>query len=448
MPITWTMSRPVRITVLAARVVLGAGVLLEFARTGLHLDGAFGNIVDQWVYDPMLLLAAAICAARTFAGGRGRYGWLALGAGIASWAAGDVYYTHWLYNDPNPPYPSLADAGYLAFLPLAYVGFILLIKERVPKLTPGVWLDGVTAGLAVGAVSAAVVLQAVLSTTSGNVATVATNLSYPLGDALLLAMVVAAFSLTRWQPGGAWLLLGAGLAVFAIADSIYLYQAANDTYVDGSLIDATWPAGIALLANAAWVGETGRTERRSDVEGRSLLIVPASCVAIAVGVLVLDHFSPLNPLALVLAVATLAFVVARLAITFRENRRLFELTRYEAVTDPLTGLGNRRQLMNQLEDVLAHATPDDAWILVIFDLDGFKGYNDTFGHPAGDALLQHLGIRLAAVPGAGGAAYRLGGDEFCLLAPIRDVAVDQLLDHAISALSDRGDGFEIGRAHV
>ena len=55
------------------------------------------------------------------------------------------------------------------------------------------------------------------------------------------------------------------------------------------------------------------------------------------------------------------------------------------------------------------ASRDDPWLLIVFDLDGFKGYNDTFGHPAGDTLLQHLGAKLSTVPGEEGAAFRLGG---------------------------------------
>ena len=54
-------------------------------------------------------------------------------------------------------------------------------------------------------------------------------------------------------------------------------------------------------------------------------------------------------------------------------------------------------------------------VLFLFDLDGFKGYNDTFGHPAGDALLTRLGAKLAAAAEMHGNAYRLGGDEFCVL---------------------------------
>ena len=54
----------------------------------------------------------------------------------------------------------------------------------------------------------------------------------------------------------------------------------------------------------------------------------------------------------------------------------------------------------------------------MFDLDGFKAYNDTFGHPAGDALLARCGRRLAAAVDRHGSAYRIGGDEFCVI--IRD----------------------------
>ena len=54
-------------------------------------------------------------------------------------------------------------------------------------------------------------------------------------------------------------------------------------------------------------------------------------------------------------------------------------------------------------------------MLALFDLDGFKHYNDTFGHPAGDALLERLGGNLARLVAGRGRAYRMGGDEFCAL---------------------------------
>ena len=98
-----------------------------------------------------------------------------------------------------------------------------------------------------------------------------------------------------------------------------------------------------------------------------------------------------------------------------ENGRLLETSRAEARTDALTGLPNRRALIADLTAALAWEEQPQA-ILILFDLDGFKQYNDAFGHPAGDMLLQRLGQRLeAAITPVGGTAYRMGGDEFCVL---------------------------------
>ena len=309
------------------------------------------------------------------------------------------------------------------------------------SLTPGVWVDGVTAALAAGALGSAVVVQAVLGTVEGSLSVVATNLAYPLGDVLLLSLIVGAFTLTRWRPGRVWLLLGASLAVSALADSVYLYATATGTYREGTLLDAAWPAGLLLIACAGWQ-DTGR-ERAVDVAGRTFLAAPAACGAIAVGVLVVDHFQRLNLLAIVLATLTLAGVLARLAVTFRENRQLLRRASDEAVTDELTALGNRRRLIADLDEVLAVATRERPWLLAIYDLDGFKAYNDAFGHPAGDALLIRLGRKMDAVPGPGGGVYRLGGDEFCLLAPLAGDHAGRLLDLSLEALSEQGEGFDV-----
>jgi diguanylate cyclase (GGDEF)-like protein len=85
-------------------------------------------------------------------------------------------------------------------------------------------------------------------------------------------------------------------------------------------------------------------------------------------------------------------------------------------------------------------------LLALFDLDGFKAYNDTFGHPAGDALLARLGGRLAAAVGGAG-AYRMGGDEFCVLAHVAEGEADGLVARAAAALSETGPGFAIACSH-
>jgi len=114
----------------------------------------------------------------------------------------------------------------------------------------------------------------------------------------------------------------------------------------------------------------------------------------------------------------------------------------DSYRDDLSGIANRRKLLLDLERAVA--TPSTEHVLVFYDLNGFKHYNDTFGHPAGDVMLRRLAGTLAcAVDPQAGSAYRLGGDEFCVLvaAPNRDIG--EIIDATMRALSADGDGFSI-----
>jgi diguanylate cyclase (GGDEF)-like protein len=115
--------------------------------------------------------------------------------------------------------------------------------------------------------------------------------------------------------------------------------------------------------------------------------------------------------------------------------------REQAVTDALTGLGNRRRLSDDLAAALQRATASRPALLLLFDLDGFKAYNDTFGHLAGDQLLTRLGGKLAEAVADRGAAYRLGGDEFCALLDLEDEQLEDLIARTASALTEKGEQF-------
>jgi diguanylate cyclase (GGDEF)-like protein len=130
----------------------------------------------------------------------------------------------------------------------------------------------------------------------------------------------------------------------------------------------------------------------------------------------------------------------------RANEMLLDASRGEALSDALTGLANRRALMADLEAAFVDqtVTPGRRAMLALFDLDGFKEYNDTFGHPAGDELLARLGERLRITVGGLGTAYRMGGDEFCVLANLTEDDGKAISGLAAAALSDDGQGFHIG----
>ena len=128
----------------------------------------------------------------------------------------------------------------------------------------------------------------------------------------------------------------------------------------------------------------------------------------------------------------------------RENERLLAASREEALTDALTGLPNRRALVNDLTALFDPAREAVPHMLGLFDLDGFKQFNDTFGHPAGDALLTRLGRRLSDAIEGTAKAYRMGGDEFCVLVPFgAGEDAFAVSDLAAKALSEASDGVVI-----
>jgi diguanylate cyclase (GGDEF)-like protein len=118
-------------------------------------------------------------------------------------------------------------------------------------------------------------------------------------------------------------------------------------------------------------------------------------------------------------------------------REALEFNAREARTDQLTGLANRRALLEELDRTL-----DEGFVVALADLNGFKHYNDTFGHAAGDALLRRLGSRLEEASAGRGRAARLGGDEFCVLFPA-GTGEDETDELVREALSDSGEGFRI-----
>jgi diguanylate cyclase (GGDEF)-like protein len=123
------------------------------------------------------------------------------------------------------------------------------------------------------------------------------------------------------------------------------------------------------------------------------------------------------------------------------------LLREQAMTDALTRLGNRRKLSADIDELMVEASAVNPLVLILFDLDGFKSYNDTFGHLAGDAVLARLGGKLAAAVASHGTAYRLGGDEFCVLLSAKSAELESVVAAAAGALEERGENFDVGASY-
>ena len=427
----------------AVRVILCCAAAAVLAHAAFTVGGAgkpgLERFFNQWLYDAVIVAGAVACLLRGVLVTRDRSAWLTIAGGVWLWAIGDIYWNLMLAGLEEIPYPSTADFFYIAGYPALYAGIAMLMRARLSRFEKALWLDGLLGALALAAVGAAFLYPAFQGSTDGDIATVAVNLSYPLGDLLLLAFVVAAVALSGWSFDRKSGLFAGGLAVIAIADGVYLRQEATVGYVSGSWPDTLWLLGTVAIAGAAWT--PGVRPERVPAGARRMLVIPALLALVGIAILMYDHFDRVSHLAIWLAGASLVVVVIRMILTFEENLSLLRRSQHEALTDQLTGLGNRRRLLRDLEAVTG--AQDSRRLVAIFDLDGFKGYNDSFGHIAGDVLLARLGSKLAAAVEPHGVAYRLGGDEFCVLATLDRTSPEVLLEAATSALREYGEAFSI-----
>jgi len=396
---------------------------------------------EKWLHLVMMATGAGLCIARGILRRDERAAWISIGLAVLAWTLGELYFTAVLWSDASPPVPSLADAGYLSLPPLIILGVVLLTRSRMREIPRMVFVDGLIAGLAVGAVSAAIVFKPVLGTLHGLSLSVITNFTYPVLDLIMLGALIGLLAIGGRRVDRRLAVLAAGVLCFWASDTIYLIKAADGTWVSGGPFDPGWWTIAECAAIAAWMDPSRALAERRQSGVRASIRIPVAFASLAIAVLVAGSFAEITLPAVVLASTALIAVLVRLVLTFRAHQLMLANSRVEATTDPLTGLGNRRALAAALEARLDQDEPE-ALLLGLFDLNGFKNYNDGFGHAAGDALLQRLARSLASVLPAPAAAFRMGGDEFCVLLPAGD-AGQAMLRAAHAVLSERGEGFEI-----
>jgi diguanylate cyclase (GGDEF)-like protein len=437
-------DRPTKLA-LGIRVALASVIGLGTATVALHdwlgLGGAWiDRAAHGWLYDAVVAAAGLTCLLRAQSAGRERLAWLAIGGAIISWAAGEVYWTTTILDNPTPPYPSPADIGYLAYYPLAVAGLALLVRARARELDWRLWMDAAIAALGTAALGTAFVFDYVAGQTAGTSSQVATTLAYPLGDIAVLSLAVGIVALTNWHPRRAWSLILAGFAALAFADIAYTLESTALAVPEGDWIDPIYLIGACCLAAGAWQFRDSEIRDPGRAEGWRELVVPALFAAVMIGLFGMQYSTAGSGLATLLTAGTMIAVIVRLAISVRENNALLQQVR----TDPLTGLLNRGGMQVDVEEHCATATAERPVAVLLFDLNGFKRYNDTFGHPAGDELLADLGAALRSAVGDDGVAYRFGGDEFCLLLTCEESRFEDVGRRAATALTATRQGVEVG----
>ena len=282
---------------------------------------------------------------------------------------------------------------------LAVAGAVAMVVSRLGPPSRLSWLDFLMGGCAVGA----------LAVTTG---------AEP-SAALAAAGVAAALSAARWRVSGG--LVSALVGLIALGEL---------------------PALAApLFAAAAWLTEP---EPAPDQEFNPVVLVAIlAYAATALTLLVVGQFVSLPPVGASLATLTVLTGMARAGITIVDRLRV---SGRQAITDDLTGLGNRRLLLSRLGDAITDTENEVALLLI--DLDGFKELNDTLGHHAGDEVLRQIGPRLHDALRPGDTLARLGGDEFAVVLDPGDEASASAAGLRLRSSLERTFGVGGIRVHI
>ncbi len=435
-----------------------AAVWVCFAVIGVLLAAYLGFLIehpahhysewlDGWGIDAVEILASALCLARAAGRRQHRAVPLVLGLGLLSWSLGDTVLTIESLGGATPHTPSIADAFYLGFFPLAYVAMIMFMRGEIRRINSPSWLDSAVAGLGAASVCAAFAFQNVVSATGETPIAVAVNLAYPVGDLLLLVLVVGSTAMLGGRRKTPWVLMASGMALNVVGDTFNLLgPAAGAEHVGVVLNGIAWPVAILLMSIAVWVPR-GHSDPLALPKPTGFLL-PGLAATAGLGVLVASALGDdsIGQLAVAFATSTLAAVGVRLAVSVRSLRTLTVRHEQHSVTDYLTGLGNRRYLFGVLNAFFEEQQAGDeqrSLAFLFIDLDRFKEINDSFGHPAGDELLRQIGPRLTKAVGSAGSVVRLGGDELAVV--LMDADADVAVKVAERIITEIGEPFLLNK---
>jgi diguanylate cyclase (GGDEF)-like protein len=363
----------------------------------------------------------------------GPWYWFAAGQVLA--VLGDITYDYYLYGLGSVPYPSIADAFYLASYPLRFMGLLLLSRRRQPSGERGRLIDAAIAAIGLGLVLWTFVLHPTVADHAAQAMARVISTVYPLADLLLLIMLAWLFTDPRGRTPSSRLLTAAATTLL-VADTSYSVAV---VYFDADpfVLDAMFVASTLLWAAAAlhpsMAADAGRARPPRSIEHSvARLCAPAACSLLGPALLLTPYAGKNAVNGTVIACATIVLIlltIARMALILTQVKRQSHDLEGLAMQDQMTGLANRRRFEGALREAMA----DGGAQVALLGLNGFKTVNDELGRSVGDRALSSLAQRLARTVPDDALLARMGDDEFAVLLPGRSAAESGALATQLAA---------------
>jgi diguanylate cyclase (GGDEF)-like protein len=428
-------------------------LLLALAAIAVYPLWTDGSIAESaWFSAIGLGCAATIVVAVRRRGMAGAAAWRWFAAGIALNSVGTLVA---MVFTPDS-WPSAGDPLYLALYPALTIGLILLIRARTAGRDWGALVDTTTISTGLGLLTWVFVIRPLAGDASGSLIARVVSIAYPVGDIVLLSMLVRLLLGTGTR-NPAFRAIGASLTLFLTGDTIWAVinhigweptPFVNQVLPMGFLLAYALPAAGALHPSSR---DVAAPDPRQGATLRPVMLALLSAASlIAPGILALQVLTGEVTDGLAIAIGSAALfmlVVARMAQLVRHVESQAAQLRDLATIDELTGLPNRRGWGAALSVAMEEARRDGTTLSVaMIDLDHFKRFNDELGHQAGDRLLRGAAAAWRdALRGADQIA-RYGGEEFIVLLRHADGATAERVLNRLRPATPHGQTFSAGVA--